>query len=88
MRAQTIESPSVIDSELLRYATDIPAQALAYELGHIGIERIRQGARQRMGAAFDVRGFHDALLANGGYPLPVLQGQIERWVAAHQAEAG
>jgi len=88
MRAQTIESPSVIDSELLRYATDIPAQALAYELGHIGIERIRQGARQRMGAAFDVRGFHDALLVNGGYPLPVLQGQIERWVAAHQAEAG
>ena len=79
---------TVIDSELLRYATDIPAQALAYELGHIGIELIRQGARQRMGAAFDVRGLHDALLVNGGYPLPVLQGQIERWVATHQAEAG
>jgi uncharacterized protein (DUF885 family) len=87
MRAQTIESLSVIDSELLRYATDIPAQALAYELGHVGIERIRQGARQRMGTTFDMRGFHDALLVNGGYPLPVLQGQIERWMATSQVEA-
>ena len=82
MQSRTIESPSVIDSELLRYSTDIPAQALAYELGHIDIERLRQDAHEGLGAAFDVRGFHDALLVNGGYPLPVLHGQIGRWMAA------
>jgi uncharacterized protein (DUF885 family) len=37
-----------------------------------------------MGAAFEVRGFHDVLLANGGYPLPVLQAQIARWMATTQ----
>jgi uncharacterized protein (DUF885 family) len=84
LREQTIESPSVIDSELLRYATDIPAQALAYEMGHIAIRQWRQDAQQQMGAAFEVRGFHDALLANGGYPLPVLQAQIARWMATAQ----
>ena len=81
LRVHTIESPAVIDSELLRYSADIPAQALAYELGHIGIERLRRDARQRMGDAFDVRGFHDALLINGAYPLPVLAPQVERWSA-------
>lgn len=84
LREQTIESPSVIDSELLRYATDIPAQALAYEMGHIAIRQWRQDAQQQMGAAFEVRGFHDALLANGGYPLPVLQAQIAHWMATTQ----
>jgi len=82
MHANTVESPGVIDSELLRYSTDIPAQALAYELGHIGIEQLRQGAQRQLGAAFNVRGFHDALLANGGYPLTVLADQIDHWVAA------
>ncbi len=82
MRTHTVESPGVIDSELLRYSTDIPAQALAYELGHIAINQLRQDAQRRLGTAFDVRGFHDALLANGGYPLPVLADQINHWVAS------
>ena len=82
MRAHTVESPSVIDSELLRYSTDIPAQALAYELGHIAINKLRQDAQQRLGTTFDVRSFHDALLVNGGYPLPVLADQIDHWVVA------
>jgi len=84
LKEQTIESDPVIDSELLRYATDIPAQALAYEMGHIAIHQWRQDARQQMGANFDMRGFHDALLANGGYPLPVLQAQVARWMATSQ----
>lgn len=78
----TIESPAVIDSELLRYGADIPAQALAYELGRIGIEGLRRDARQRMGDAFDIRGFHDAMLMHGAYPLPVLAAQVDRWAAA------
>lgn len=79
MRDHTIESGGTIDSELLRYSTDIPAQALAYELGHRGIERLRHQARDALGSAFDVRQFHDTLLVHGGYPLPVLQQQVERW---------
>lgn len=81
MHTQTVESEGVIESELLRYGADIPAQALAYEMGRIGIARIRQHAQDGLGAAFDVRQFHDALLVNGGYPLPVLAAQIDRWMA-------
>jgi uncharacterized protein (DUF885 family) len=53
-------------------------------MGHIAIRQWRQDAQQQMGAAFEVRGFHDVLLANGGYPLPVLQAQIARWMATTQ----
>lgn len=79
MLAETAESAELIDRELRRYATDIPAQALAYDLGRIGIARIRMGAEKACGSSFDIREFHDVLLRHGGFPLPVLASQVERW---------
>ncbi len=79
--AHTAEGEHVIRREVLRYATDIPGQALAYGLGARAILDLRSRAQAALGARFDVRGFHDALLARGAYPLPVLDGVIVDWVA-------
>jgi len=58
-----------------------PGQALAYKLGELEIRRLRADAQKRLGAAFDLRAFHDALLGAGAVSLPVLRAQIEAWVS-------
>jgi uncharacterized protein (DUF885 family) len=57
-----------------------PGQALAYKMGELTIRRLRSEAEQALGARFDIRGFHDAVLANGTVPLGVLEQQIRDWV--------
>jgi uncharacterized protein (DUF885 family) len=57
-----------------------PGQALAYKMGELTIRRLRGEAEQALGARFDVRSFHDAVLANGPVPLGVLQQQINDWI--------
>ena len=79
LRERTIESEATIASEVLRYATDIPGQALAYALGARAIKGFRADAARRLGAGFDVRRFHDVLLGQGAYPLSVLQAQVDDW---------
>jgi uncharacterized protein (DUF885 family) len=59
-----------------------PAQGLSYGLGRLEIRRLRALAEQRLGAAFDIRAFHDRVLENGAVPLPVLRASIERWLSA------
>jgi uncharacterized protein (DUF885 family) len=61
--------------EVDRYIA-IPAQALAYMIGMIEIERAREQAARRDGAAFSLRDFHDRLLALGQLPLPALRREL------------
>ena len=77
LREHTFESPALVETETLRYATDIPAQALAYDLGRSAIENARHLAVGRLGSRFDVRAFHDAVLEVGGLPLPVLHARMD-----------
>ena len=70
-----------VENEVDRYIAD-PGQALAYMVGRIELERLRDHARQRLGGRFDIRAFHDAVLLSGGVPLPVLAEEIERFIAA------
>ena len=64
-----------IINEVDRYIT-WPGQALAYKTGQLEMIRLRQEAKARLGASFDVRAFHDALLGNGAIPLKALRQVI------------
>ncbi len=81
MRQNTFASESEIDTETLRYACDIPGQALAYKMGRRRIEELRATAQKALGAAFDIRKFHDALLGSGPLPLDVLERHVRRFIA-------
>lgn len=59
-----------------------PAQGLSYALGRLEIRRLRAAAESALGARFDVKDFHDRVLADGAVPLPLLREKIERWIAA------
>lgn len=68
-------------AETERYIA-IPGQALAYKLGQLKISELRARAERELGAGFDVRKFHTAILADGPLPLDVLEAKIDRWIAS------
>lgn len=66
----------------------MPGQATAYKIGMLKIQELRQRAQRELGEAFDVREFHDAVLANGSVPLPVLEQLVADYIAERSAAAG
>jgi uncharacterized protein (DUF885 family) len=79
MRRHTVMSEAEIRSETLRYATDIPAQSLAYKIGEFELRGLRERAQAVLGNRFDLRDFHDAILGAGAMPLQVLDWHVSRW---------
>ncbi|WP_419941064.1 DUF885 family protein [Candidatus Palauibacter sp.] len=78
-----------IATESLRYSTDLPGQALAYQMGKRKLLELRARAEDALGDGFDIRGFHDAVLRNGSVPMVVLEGQVDAWIDAWiDAEGG
>ena len=69
-----------IASEVDRYIA-WPGQALAYKMGQMKILELRERAKRELGPKFDIRTFHDAVLAGGPLPLDVLDQQITAWIA-------
>jgi uncharacterized protein (DUF885 family) len=59
-----------------------PGQALAYKLGQLKIRELRIEAETKLGANFNVRKFHDAVLESGSVPLSVLEGYMQQWLGA------
>jgi uncharacterized protein (DUF885 family) len=80
MRERLLESDAQIDSEVLRYAIALPAQALAYKLGAAHIEDLRHRAETALGSRFDIRRFHDAVLGSGSLPPKILARHIAWWI--------
>ncbi|MEU3345428.1 DUF885 domain-containing protein [Streptomyces sp. NPDC006700] len=79
MRAHAAaESDGQIATELLRYATDLPGQALSYRAGYAEFRDLRTACEGRAGAEFDVRAFHEAVLGGGALPFPVLRRRVVR----------
>ena len=84
MADNTALSAANIEAEVDRYIT-WPGQALAYKLGEIKIRDLRAFAEKTLGDAFDLRAFHDALLAEGALPLTTLDKRMRGWVEAQTA---
>jgi uncharacterized protein (DUF885 family) len=79
MLEHTALAENNIVNEVDRYLA-IPAQALAYKLGQREILRLRGRARASLGGAFDIRGFHDAVLGHGAVGLGTLGRIVEGWI--------
>ena len=77
-------APLNIDVELARYVS-WPGQALAYKVGQLKILELRERARTRLGARYDPRRFHDAVLLAGPLPMSLLEARIQAWIEAEAA---
>jgi uncharacterized protein (DUF885 family) len=84
LASNTALSLHEVRTEVDRYIA-WPGQALAYKMGELKILELRARAERELGPKFDIRAFHDAVLTNGGVPLPVLERQIADYIAAAQA---
>ena len=69
-----------IETEVDRYIA-WPGQALSYYLGEMAIVKARAKAEAALGARFNIRAFHDAVLELGSVPLPVLTARVDRFIA-------
>lgn len=84
LRDNTALSEHEITTEIDRYIS-WPGQAVAYKLGEMQIRRHRAEAEAALGARFDPRRFHDAILALGSVPLSTLEERMRRFIAEEQA---
>jgi uncharacterized protein (DUF885 family) len=73
-----------IQNEVDRYIS-WPGQALAYKLGQLKIQALREEAEKALGDRFDVRAFHDQILGKGALPLSVLETETRAWIAEQSA---
>ena len=80
LRDNTALSEQEVTTEIDRYIS-WPAQALSYYLGQMAIEAGRAKAEKALGPKFNIRAFHDMVLAQGSVPLPVLETQIDAFIA-------
>ncbi|HEX4847696.1 MAG TPA: DUF885 domain-containing protein, partial [Novosphingobium sp.] len=67
-------------SEVRRYIT-LPGQATGYKIGMLKIMELRAKAERELGPKFDIKGFHDLLIASGSQPLSILERRVNDWIA-------
>ena len=84
MLENTALSAHNVKTEIDRYIS-WPAQALSYKIGEIKIKELRANAEQALGDSFDIRAFHDAVLADGSVPLFVLEQNIEQFIQSQKS---
>lgn len=81
MTERTGVNRSFVASEVDRY-TSWPGQALAYMVGKLKFDALRDKAKTALGSRFDLRKFHNAVLDQGALPLTVLERVVDDWIAA------
>jgi uncharacterized protein (DUF885 family) len=59
-----------------------PGQALAYKVGALKILELRAKAQKALGPKFSYPKFHEVVIGDGTLPLPILESQVNRWIAS------
>ena len=83
-KANSSVSDTDIVREVERYM-NWPGQATSYMVGQLKIDELRTKAQRELGPRFDIRDFHEAVLAQGALPLDVLEEEVDRYIAAKKA---
>ncbi|WP_035557922.1 DUF885 domain-containing protein [Hymenobacter sp. IS2118] len=68
-----------VNTEVDRYIL-WPGQALAYKMGELKIKEMRKRAETALKGDFDVRAFHDMVLANGTVTLAILEKMTDKFI--------
>ncbi|MEO1034287.1 MAG: DUF885 domain-containing protein [Pseudomonadota bacterium] len=75
-----------LEAEIDRYIA-LPGQALAYQPGNLKFRELRKRAEDRLQDRFDIRQFHNQLIATGPVTLPILDDLIEHWIGQQEKAA-
>jgi uncharacterized protein (DUF885 family) len=63
-----------------------PGQATAYKIGELKIKELRHKATDELGDKFDIRKFHDVVLAQGAIPLSVLEKNVDEYIKGEKSK--
>jgi uncharacterized protein (DUF885 family) len=86
MHERTGQEREFLESEVDRYSSQ-PGQALAYMIGKLEFDAARERARARLGARFDIRRFHNAVLDQGALPMATMHRLVDEWIERQLAAA-
>jgi uncharacterized protein (DUF885 family) len=84
-RENAVLSAHELGVEVDRYIV-WPGQALGYKIGQLKFQELREYSAKELGPAFNVRAFHDQLLAVGALPLDILEARVKAWVADQETK--
>jgi uncharacterized protein (DUF885 family) len=79
-----IMSDVAIVGESLRFGADNFGQSVAYWMGYVKIWEARHRAEKALGARFNIRDFHAAVLDEGNLPMDVLDMHVDQYIANTQ----